>query len=45
MEKLASTEPLKMLLSAYSCRPDLGSEGGRGWNVAREAAKPMTYGL
>ena len=40
MEKLDSTEPLEMLLSAYSCRPDLGSEGGRGWNVAREAAKP-----
>jgi glycosyltransferase involved in cell wall biosynthesis len=40
MEKLDSTESLKMLLSAYSCRPDLGSEGGRGWNVAREAAKP-----
>jgi glycosyltransferase involved in cell wall biosynthesis len=40
LEKLDSAEPLRMLLSAYSCRPDLGSEGGRGWNVAREVAKP-----
>jgi glycosyltransferase involved in cell wall biosynthesis len=32
-------KPSKVLLSAYSCRPDLGSEAGRGWNVAREAAK------
>src|SRR5918998_4355579 len=32
-------EPSKVLLSAYSCRPDLGSEAGRGWSVAREAAK------
>jgi glycosyltransferase involved in cell wall biosynthesis len=39
MEKLDGVEPLKVLLSAYSCRPDLGSEAGRGWNVAREAAK------
>lgn len=40
MEKPDSVMPLKVLLSAYSCRPDLGSEAGRGWNVAREVAKP-----
>jgi glycosyltransferase involved in cell wall biosynthesis len=30
---------LKVLMSAYSCEPDRGSEPGVGWNVAREVAK------
>lgn len=29
----------KVLLSAYSCEPNKGSERGVGWNVAREVAK------
>lgn len=29
----------KVLLSAYACRPHLGSEPGVGWNVACEMAK------
>lgn len=31
--------PLRLLLSAYACRPNRGSEPGVGWNVAQEAAK------
>ena len=30
---------MKILMSAYSCEPRLGSERGVGWNVAIEAAK------
>jgi glycosyltransferase involved in cell wall biosynthesis len=30
---------MKILLSAYSCEPNKGSERGVGWNVAREVAK------
>ncbi|MBD2777377.1 glycosyltransferase family 4 protein [Iningainema tapete] len=30
---------LKVLLSAYSCEPGLGSEPGIGWNTAKELAK------
>jgi glycosyltransferase involved in cell wall biosynthesis len=30
---------MKILLSAYSCEPNKGSERGVGWNVAREIAK------
>ncbi|WP_071517278.1 glycosyltransferase family 4 protein [Geitlerinema sp. PCC 9228] len=30
---------LKVLLSAYSCRPGKGSEPGVGWHVVREVAK------
>jgi len=30
---------MKVLLSAYSCEPNQGSEAGVGWNVAREVAK------
>ena len=30
---------LKVLLSAYACRPGMGSEPGVGWNVSRELAK------
>lgn len=30
---------LKVLLSAYACEPDRGSEPGVGWNMAREIAK------
>jgi glycosyltransferase involved in cell wall biosynthesis len=34
-----SVKPLKVLLSAYACEPRLGSEGGIGWNIAKEMAK------
>lgn len=30
---------MKVLMSAYSCEPGVGSERGVGWNVAYEAAK------
>lgn len=30
---------MRLLLSAYACVPNSGSEPGIGWNVAREAAK------
>ncbi len=30
---------MKILMSAYSCEPGVGSERGVGWNVAIEAAK------
>jgi glycosyltransferase involved in cell wall biosynthesis len=30
---------MKILLSAYSCEPNVGSERGVGWNVAYEVAK------
>ena len=30
---------MKILISAYSCEPGMGSEPGVGWNIAREAAK------
>ncbi|MBW4665686.1 MAG: glycosyltransferase family 4 protein [Chroococcus sp. CMT-3BRIN-NPC107] len=30
---------LKVLMSAYACRPDKGSEPGVGWNMARELVK------
>jgi glycosyltransferase involved in cell wall biosynthesis len=30
---------MKILMSAYSCEPGVGSERGVGWNVALEAAK------
>lgn len=30
---------LRVLLSAYSCRPGMGSEPGVGWNTARELVK------
>ncbi|BAU66906.1 glycosyl transferase group 1 [Stanieria sp. NIES-3757] len=30
---------LKVLISAYSCRPGMGSEPGVGWNLTRELAK------
>jgi glycosyltransferase involved in cell wall biosynthesis len=29
---------LKVLIAAYACRPDKGSEPGVGWNMARELA-------
>ncbi|MBD2072644.1 glycosyltransferase family 4 protein [Phormidium sp. FACHB-592] len=31
--------PLTVLLSAYACRPDKGSEPGVGWNMAQELAR------
>lgn len=31
--------PLNVLLSAYACRPDKGSEPGVGWNMAQELAR------
>ena len=30
---------MKVLLSAYSCEPGMGSERGVGWNIVREVAK------
>ena len=30
---------MKVLLSAYSCEPSMGSERGVGWNIVREVAK------
>ena len=30
---------LRVLLSAYTCRPNRGSEPGIGWNVAQEMAR------
>lgn len=30
---------IKVLISAYACRPNQGSEPGVGWNVSRELAK------
>lgn len=33
------TQRLKVLISAYACRPNEGSEPGVGWNVVREVAK------
>lgn len=30
---------LNILISAYACRPGMGSEPGVGWNVSRELAK------
>jgi glycosyltransferase involved in cell wall biosynthesis len=32
-------KPLKILISAYACRPNMGSEPGVGWNIATEIAK------
>jgi len=31
--------PLNILISAYACRPNMGSEPGVGWNTACEIAK------
>jgi glycosyltransferase involved in cell wall biosynthesis len=30
---------MKLLISAYSCEPGMGSEPGVGWNIVREVAK------
>lgn len=30
------TQHLKVLISAYACRPDMGSEPGVGWNVIQQ---------
>jgi len=30
---------LKLLISAYSCRPGMGSEPGVGWNVVKQLAQ------
>lgn len=35
----SDTKSLKVLLSAYACRPDKGSEPGVGWNMAKELVK------
>ncbi|MGF1491707.1 MAG: glycosyltransferase family 4 protein [Microcoleaceae cyanobacterium] len=32
-------KPLKILLSAYSCRPGMGSEPGVGWNMSQALAQ------
>jgi len=34
----ASPSNLNVLMSAYACRPDKGSEPGVGWNMAKEMA-------
>lgn len=34
-----SLKHLKVLISAYACKPGRGSEPGVGWNVSRELAK------
>ena len=36
---VSPVKTLKILLSAYACEPNQGSEPGLGWNVAREVAK------
>jgi glycosyltransferase involved in cell wall biosynthesis len=36
---IAKKFKMKVLLSAYSCEPNKGSERGVGWNVASEVAK------
>lgn len=37
--KLTPMTRLRVLLSAYACEPDAGSEPGVGWNAAREIAR------
>jgi glycosyltransferase involved in cell wall biosynthesis len=37
--KAAGTSTLKILLSAYACEPNRGSEPGVGWNWARHLAR------
>ena len=32
-------KPLKILISAYACRPNMGSEPGVGWNIGRVLAR------
>lgn len=32
-------KPLKILMSAYACEPDVGSEPGVGWKIAREMSR------
>lgn len=34
-----SSAPLKVLISAYACAPNVGSEPGVGWNIVRTLAK------
>ncbi|WP_017658998.1 glycosyltransferase family 4 protein [Baaleninema simplex] len=36
---LSPSPPLHILLSAYACRPGLGSEPGISWNLAKELAQ------
>ena len=38
-EKSGGSAKLKVLLSAYACEPDRGSEPGVGWNVALKMAE------
>ncbi|MBD2340544.1 glycosyltransferase family 4 protein [Calothrix sp. FACHB-156] len=37
--KKSGIEPLKILISAYACMPNMGSEPGVGWNTVVELAK------
>jgi glycosyltransferase involved in cell wall biosynthesis len=37
--KLISLNTMNILLSAYSCIPEAGSEPGSGWNTVRQAAR------
>lgn len=39
MSTTQTTKPLKILISAYACRPDKGSEPGVGWNIVRSLAR------
>ncbi|BAY25119.1 putative glycosyl transferase [Calothrix sp. NIES-2100] len=39
ISKKSSIEPLKILISAYACMPNMGSEPGVGWNTVVELAK------
>lgn len=34
----SKTTPLKIIISAYACMPDMGSEPGVGWNMVKELA-------
>lgn len=36
---MQSMKNLKLLISAYACRPNMGSEPGVGWNIVQELAK------
>lgn len=35
----ADRAPLKVIVSAYACEPNLGSEPGVGWNIAKQIAR------
>ncbi|MEO1395133.1 MAG: glycosyltransferase family 4 protein [Cyanobacteria bacterium J06634_5] len=39
MSTASPINPLKILISAYACRPNVGSEPGVGWNITRTLAQ------